>query len=460
MTRRVASLRWRLLAATLAAMAVALTLAGVLLQSLFREHVMRQTEADLLRQLDLLTARLVVDAADQPRVDAAALADPRWQQPYSGLYWQVDRQSPVPAQGVLRSRSLWEDTLALPMDEPVRGEVHRHTLAGPQDSELRVLERTVRVGQSDSAWRLGVAVDLAETGAAVARFRGQLVLSLAVLLVLLGLAAWAQVAVGLRPLRDLRAALAALREGRAHRLPSGLPAEVQPLVDDFNRVLARQEDHLSRARTQAGNLAHALKTPLAVLDQLATQAEPPADWRHHVREQVALARRHVDWQLAQARASAAGQRRGHRTEVAPTGNALLRVMDKVHAQRHLDLGAHWPREPLVFAGEEPDLQELLGNLLDNACQWAQSSVALIGQRLPNDRLVLCVDDDGPGIAPEAREQALARGGRLDERKPGSGLGLAIAQDLARRYEGTLTLEDSPLGGLRVRVELPAAPDLA
>ncbi len=135
-------------------------------------------------------------------------------------------------------------------------------------------------------------------------------------------------------------------------------------------------------------------------------------------------------------------------------------MDKVHAQRHLDLGAHWPREPLVFAGEEPDLQELLGNLLDNACQWATSAVALTGQRLPNDRLALCVDDDGPGIAPEAREQALARGGRLDERKPGSGLGLAIAQDLARRYEGTLTLEDSPLGGLRVRVELPAAPDLA
>lgn len=459
MTRRVASLRWRLLAATLAAVAVALSLAGVLLQGLFRDHVMRQAEADLLRQLDLLTARLVVDATDRPRVDAAALADPRWQQPYGGLYWQVDRQTPAPASGVLRSRSLWEDTLALPQDEPAQGEVHRHTLPGPQGSELRVLERTVRVGAADSAWRLGVAADLTETDAAVARFRGQLIISLAVLLVLLGLAAWAQVAVGLRPLRDLRAALAALRDGRAHRLPSGLPAEVQPLVDDFNRVLARQEGHLNRARTQAGNLAHALKTPLAVLDQLATQAKPPTDWRAQVREQVALARRHVDWQLAQARASAAGQRRGHRTEVEPTGNALLRVMDKVHAQRHLDLGAHWPREPLVFAGEEPDLQELLGNLLDNACQWAQSSVALIGQRLPNDRLVLCVDDDGPGIAPEAREQALARGGRLDERTPGSGLGLAIAQDLARRYEGSLALEESPLGGLRVRVELPAAPDL-
>jgi len=459
MTRRGVSLRWRLLAATLAAVAVALALAGVLLQGLFREHVMRQTEADLLRQLDLLTARLVVDSADQPRLDATALPDPRWQQPYGGLYWQLDRQTPSPAPGVLRSRSLWEDTLALPLDDLMQGEVHRHTLPGPQGGELRVLERTVRVGPADSAWRLSVAADQAETIAAVARFRGQLALSLALLLALLGLAAWAQVAVGLRPLRDLRTALAALREGRAHRLPSGLPAEVQPLVDDFNRVLARQEDHLSRARTQAGNLAHALKTPLAVLDQLAMQAQPPADWRSQVREQVAVARRHVDWQLAQARASAAGQRRGHRTEVAPTGNALLRVMDKVHAQRHLDLGAHWPREPLVFAGEEPDLQELLGNLLDNACQWAQGSVALIGQRLPGERLVLCVDDDGPGIAPEAREQALARGGRLDERKPGSGLGLAIAQDLAQRYDGSLTLEGSPLGGLRVRVELPAAPPL-
>ena len=460
MTRRAASLRWRLLAATVAAMAVALALAWVLLQGLFREHVTRQFEADLLRQLDLLTARLVVDATDHPRVDTTVLADPRWQQPYGGLYWQVDRQTPAPTAGVLRSRSLWDDTLALPPDTPGQGEVHRHTLAGPQGNELRVLERTVRVGSADTAWRLSVAGDLTEAWEAVARFRGQLALSLALLLALLSLAAWAQVAVGLRPLQDLRTALAALRDGRARRLPAHLPAEVQPLVDDFNRVLERQDEHLSRARTQAGNLAHALKTPLAVLDQLAAQAQPPADWRAQVREQVALARRHVDWQLAQARASAAGQRRGLRTEVAPTGNALLRVMDKVHAQRHLDLGADWPREPLVFAGEEPDLQELLGNLLDNACQWAHSSVALSGRPLPHGRLVLCVDDDGPGIAPEAREQALARGGRLDERKPGSGLGLAIAQDLARRYEGSLALEESPLGGLRVRVELPAAPELS
>lgn len=475
---RTRTLRFRLLAITLAGVAVAMVLAGVVLSGLFREHVQQQFEAVLAQQLDQVTARLDFDAQGQPQVAAQALSDPRWLKPYSGLYWQVD-QVETDGQtraGVLRSRSLWDTSLALQPDTLADGAVHVHEAAGPQGVPLLVLERTVRSavlqGAKSPSWRLIVAADLQATQAATARFTRVLGLSLAVLFVLLAAAAWAQVAVGLRPLGALQRGLRDVQRARTTQLRGAFPAEVQPLVDDFNAVLGRNAEVVERARTQAGNLAHALKTPLTVLEQAAHAAPPGAAAAEElaalVREQVQVARRHIDWHLARARVAASAGLPGQRTALEPVVRSLVRVMDKVHAGRCVAVQVDLPPSPLWFAGEVQDLQEMLGNLLDNACKWARSVVRLRvwaeeagrgGEGGARRQLVLAVEDDGPGIGAAQRAQALQRGVRLDEAVPGTGLGLAIVQELAGLYGGCLELGPAdPLGGLRAVLRLPAAPN--
>lgn len=462
------SLRFRLLAVTVAGLTVAVVLAGLVLSGLFREHVQRQFEAALVQQLDQVTARLEFDAQGQPVVAAQSLSDPRWLKPYSGLYWQVDAMAPDGRgrAGVLRSRSLWDTSLTLQVDALADGAVHVHEVAGPQGAPLLVLERTVRAGGMDAArWRLIVAADLQATQAATAQFTRVLALSLATLLVLLAVAAWTQVAVGLRPLLALQRGLQDVQQARATQLQGAFPAEVQPLVDDFNAVLARNAEVVERARTQAGNLAHALKTPLTVLENAAC-APAPSDGAALgalaalVREQVQVARLHIDWHLARSRVAASAHLPGQRTALEPVVGGLVRVMNKVHAGRGLDITMALPDASLFFAGEAQDLQEMLGNLLDNACKWAQSTVRLNAQALSGQRpqLVVSVEDDGPGIGATQRAQALERGVRLDETVPGTGLGLAIVQDLAALYGGQLDLEPADLGGLRVVLTLPAARD--
>jgi signal transduction histidine kinase len=453
------SLRFRLLAATLVALVLALVLAGMLLTSLFREHVMRQFETVLTQQLDQLTARLEFDAAGQPLIDATRLSDPRWQKPYSGLYWQLDRIDAGNAgqSAALRSRSLWDTALTLPRDALANGAVHVHEGRGPQDAPLMMVERTVHTAdQPDAAWRLIVGGDMQEATGAVDRFTGVLAASLLALGVLLVLAALAQVAVGLSPLRAMQRALTQVHEGRSPRLQGRFPTEVQPLIDGFNGVLDRNAEVVARARTQAGNLAHALKTPLAVLAHAADSDGPRDELAARVREQVALSRRHIDWHLARARVAATQRLPGQRTPLAPVLGGLIRVMDRVHAERQLDLHLGELAPDLAFAGEEQDLQEMMGNLLDNACLWARRRVEVLARR-DGDRVQITVEDDGPGIAPDQRDAVLARGVRLDEATPGSGLGLAIVADLVALYQGHIALDTAALGGLRVSVSLPASP---
>ena len=456
--RFTASLRFRLLAATVVALSAALVLAGVLLTGLFREHVVRQFESGLTAQLDQLTARLVVDAQGGPQIDGQRLSDPRWERPYSGLYWQIDRLSADghTRRAVLRSRSLWDDTLALEADPLVDGQRHVHHGVGPLQRPVLLVERTVRTAESAGiGWRLVVASDLAPTEQAVRDFNRSLVMSLIGLGVLLVLAALAQVAVGLAPLRALQIALNRVRDGQAPRLLGQFPRELKPLTDDFNAVLDNNAAATARARSQAGNLAHALKTPLAVLAQAASAPGERDALPALVSEQVALAQRQLDWHLARARAAATQGLPGQRAAVGSVLQGLLRVMAKVHAERRLEWHASPVSDGLWFAGEAQDLQEMLGNLLDNAGRWARGAVAVSAEHR-GDRLLITVDDDGPGIAPDRRDAALTRGVRLDESAPGSGLGLHIVADLAALYGGTLSLHDSTLGGLRALLDLPAA----
>jgi len=240
---------------------------------------------------------------------------------------------------------------------------------------------------------------------------------------------------------------------------------VQPLVDDFNAVLQRREEIVERSRTQAGNLAHAIKTPLAVMAQAAQAVGTEADEGQRslartVGEQIELARRQVDRHLARARAAGGLGLPGLRTEVGPVVDALLKVMERLYAARKLRVDARIPAG-LAVRSELQDAQEMIGNLLDNACKWARSQVRV--SAMPHDAgtaraLAIVVEDDGPGIDAQSRGRALERGARLDESVPGSGLGLAIVRDLAALYDGALALEASPLGGLRATLMLPRGGD--
>lgn len=452
------SLKHRLLLLTLLTAGLTLVVAGVVLSALFREHVRQQFIDGMGADLDQVMARLDVDARGLPTLDASRLSDPRWGRPRSGRYWQVDGAGADGTAGLLRSRSLWDEQLDAPRDMPGNGESHVHELVDQHQDTLLLIERTLRAPGAKGPWRVMVAAETKPLEQAAARFNTVLAWSLLALLLLLSAGALLQVRLGLAPLGRLRMALSDLRQGRTQRLEGRYPDEVQPLVDDLNSVLARQAEGLQRARAQAGNLAHALKTPLTILAQGATQAQASAGALHDlpalVSDQVQVARRHIDWHLARSRAAAAQSTVGLSTPLQPVAEGLVRVMQKIHATRGIAVVANIDAH-LAFAGESQDLQEMLGNLLDNACKAACSKVRVRAAR-EGKALCISVDDDGPGIPEQDRAAALQRGGRLDESTPGSGLGLAIVQELATLYGGAIELSGNAMGGLHAMLTLPAA----
>ena len=260
---------------------------------------------------------------------------------------------------------------------------------------------------------------------------------------------------GLSGIQPLRARLAAVREGRERRIDGAYPSEVQPLVDDLNGLIEHRERAVARAIAKAGDLAHNLKTPLAVLAREAGRAETAGqhDIAVSIAQQVERMRRQVDRHLAHARAAASGAASGARSSVRESAEGLCRALQRLHADRGLAIETHVSDLHAVRAQRE-DLDEMLGNLLDNACTWARSRVAVTSEAADGSVTIL-VDDDGPGLPEEMREQVLRRGVRADEGVPGSGLGLAIVGDLTEVYGGSLSLERSPRGGLRTRLRLPS-----
>lgn len=441
------SLRIRLLLAAACSVVAALVLAGIGLILLFEQHVERRSERELVNHLNQLTAAFQLTETGAPEA-ALPLSDPRFVKPYGGLYWQIQDS----AGDAIRSRSLWDFSLDLPPDPPSSGELHRHFLAGPAGSRLLVIERGLRLGER--VFRLAVGIDRREIAENVRDLGWNTTLSLAILAVVLLAAAAAQVSVGLKPLQGLRAELAKVHAGSSRRLEAGFPSEVQPLVDDLNRLLEEQMAAVERARTEAGNLAHGLKTPLTVLAaerrKLAEQGKSAA--AEVVGQQIEAMRRQIDYQLARARAASSSRRPGIVAPVRPVVERLVRVVGRVGTSPKVELNAAVGAEH-VFAGDAQDLEEMVGNLLDNACKWARRRVRIWSQS-SRERVTILVDDDGPGLPAQRREDVFERGRRLDQSVPGSGLGLAIVRDLAEIYGGHVELEDSPEGGLRVRLELP------
>lgn len=440
-----APLSRRLLAAALVWLAAALAGAFLLLGDIFRDHAARGLEARLLDDMDHLAAALE-PAPDGALALTRPLPDSRYDRPYSGRYWQVETEGREP----LRARSLWDAVLPNPPDALRDGEIHRHEFAGPAGQTLVAVERNLAVDGTAARVRLVVAADAAEIAAAVDAFRGALALSLAILGAGLALAAVLQVRYGLAPLRRLRAALAAFEAGKAGALDGAWPREIAPLVADLDALLARNRALVERARSEAANLAHALKTPLAVLRNEA--GTPGGDLPGTVRRQVDAMQGHVERHLARARAGAAAATQGKGTDARAVAIRLCETLGKLHPGR--SIGTSLSGTGLVFAGAADDLADILGNLLDNALKWARGEVRLSLSR-DGGMLAVDIEDDGPGIAPESRAAVLRRGLRLDESMPGTGFGLAVADELVALYKGSLELGTSGLGGLRVTLRLPA-----
>jgi len=444
------SLRLRLLVGAAIWIVLALAVAGTLLAALFRGHVERRLEAELATQLEQIAAAL-----ERPGAGSLILthqpSDPRLRKPYSGFYWQVDG-----AEGpIFRSRSLWDVALRLPTETSPDGKVHRHRITGPQGQQLIALERTVTLADAPGAYRVVAATDETELTAAAAAFTRTLAISLGVLAVALVAAVAIQVQVGLRPLHRLRAGVAAIREGRIKRLEGSFPTETQPLVEDLNALLQRNEEVVARGRTQAGNLAHGLKTPLSILanevDRLA--ADGASQLSAAMRGQIATMRQQIDYHLARTRAAAAFDVPGARVPVAPSVAAIHRTLARLYVDRELQFAIEIPADH-VFRGEQQDLEEMLGNLMENACKWARCRIAATS-RHDDGLLTITIEDDGPGLAHEQQGHALVPGARFDDNVPGTGLGLAIVRDLATLYNGSIKLGSSTLGGLRAELILPA-----
>jgi signal transduction histidine kinase len=446
------SLRLRLLIAAAISITAALTLAGLGINLLFERYVERRVERELQGHLIQLAAGIEVDADGNIAV-TRDLADPRFSQPLSGLYWQVDADG----KDVARSRSLWDERLAVPTPPTAPEDVHIHVFPGPEGVELFSQGRLiiVDVNEKKQPLVLTVGLDRREITETVASFSRDLLLSLVLLGAALIAAAWLQVSIGLRPLEIIRGRLEAVRGGAAKRLEGDFPVEVQTLADEVNGLLAAQEQQLVKARRRAGDLAHGLKTPITILGSIARDLRRSGSDRaaSDVEEQAAVLGLHVERELARARMAT-----GHGRVQAPLKPALERL---TAAMKRLPGGERlaWDisgAEAGTVPMEGSDLTELLGNLLDNARKWAKSRI-VVSTRGDESELSLLVEDDGPGVPADNLAHIAEPGRRLDENPQGSGLGLAIVTDIANAYGLRLTFGKSPLGGLATTVTFPATP---
>ena len=435
-----------------------LIVTGVALSSIYRHAVERAFD----RRLDVYLRTLVADVAS-PEEGAdkfpQSIGEPLFELPLSGWYWQVTRLD-TPKPEVHSSRSLWDSNLPRLRDAAVdaaSGGYRKGYTQGPEDVRLRLVERNIDLGD-DGRYLLQVAGDASEIDAEMTSFDRIIGGIFSGLTVALLLTTALQVRFGLSPLKRISASLAAIRSGRAERLEGEFPVEIASLARETNALIEANREIVERARTHVGNLAHALKTPLSVLVNEAA-ARPADPLAQKVLEQTDIMRDQVARQLERARLAARSAVVGTLIEVPPVVTALARTMEKLHRDRNIAIDLDVPAQAR-FRGEQQDLEEMVGNLVDNACKWAQSRVAIevIASEPASDgrgRVRIIVDDDGPGLSAAEREQVARRGRRLDESKPGSGLGLSIVVELASLYGAALTLGTAPIGGLRAELALPA-----
>lgn len=435
--RTLVSLRARLLAGAALWITAALLVAWFWIGDLLRGTLEHAFDQRLEATLTALLATLEIASDGSVTLDRP-LADPAFDRAFSGWYWQVADDSTVR----LRSRSLWTEQIAL------AGEDAR----GPDGRLLRLVRRTATVPGSPGPLVISVAGPQDEIDVEAAHIGRTLAIALAVLGAGLALAVLLQTTIGLAPFRRLGRQLGEIRRGRRDALDPDTFAEVAPLVREVNALLRHNQEVVARARTHAGNLAHALKTPLSVATLEAARLDAP-----QLAEAAGQMDRMIRHHLRRARAAALHGVLGARVEVAPVVADLQAVLERIHAGRPVSVSVTVAiAAGTAFAGERQDLEEMAGNLLDNAFKWAAGRIA-VSAAVEGGRLALTIADDGPGLSPAEMARAIQPGTRLDGGTAGDGFGLAIAADLAGLYGGRLVLERSAFGGLAVRLELPAAP---
>jgi signal transduction histidine kinase len=437
---------------------VILIATGIALSTLYRHAVERAFD----RRLDVYLRTLVADVAspeDSGDKFPQSIGEPLFELPLSGWYWQVTRlDSKTPE--VHSSRSLWDSNLprlAADRSTTAEPESRQGYTRGPEDQDLRLVERNIDLG-TDGRYLVAVAGDAAEIDDETQSFNRAIIVTFTALTMALLLTTALQVRFGLAPLARISESLAAIRSGRAERLEGEFPVEIAPLARETNALIESNREIVERARTHVGNLAHALKTPLSVIvNEAATRGSDR--FAQKVLEQTDIMRDQVARQLERARLAARSTRISALVDVPPVVTALGRSMEKLHRDREIAIDIDVP-ERACFRGEQQDLEEMVGNLVDNGCKWARSRVAIEVLADPpvagsvKARVRIIVDDDGPGLSPAQRDQVALRGQRLDETKPGSGLGLSIVVELAGLYGGVLTLGTAPIGGLRAELALP------
>ncbi|HEX5211859.1 MAG TPA: sensor histidine kinase [Pseudolabrys sp.] len=456
---RANSLALRLFLSATAWAVVILLISGLVLSSIYRQAVERAFD----RRLDVYLRTLVADVASPEETSdkfPQSLGEPLFELPLSGWYWQVTRLDPD-KHDMRASRSLWDAGLPHLQDRGVAAGpdgTRQGYVAGPEEQRLRLVERNIDLGD-EGHYLVAVAGDAAEIADEVHSFDQALIITFSILAAVLLLTTMFQVRFGLAPLKRITDSLTAIRSGSAERLAGQFPEEIAPLARETNALIDANKEIVERARTHVGNLAHALKTPLSVMVNEA--ASRPGDaFAAKVQEQADIMRDQVARHLERARLAARLTVVGSITEVEPVVTALARTMEKIHHDRGIAIDVR-ANTDARFRGERPDLEEMVGNLVDNASKWAAARVAIEVVRENDDtandnRVRIVVDDDGRGLSPSEREQVAQRGSKLDETKPGSGLGLSIVVELAALYGGELKLSTAPLGGLRAELVLPAA----
>jgi len=448
------SIAVRLAVSALLSSAGILVIAAWILTTLYRENTERAFDSRLLVFANNLATDLVSPNDSEAR--SFTLGDPRFDLPLSGWYWQVGRAEAKP-RDLRTSRSL----VGVPLKGPDQagtatlGQIRQGYTRAQDDRPLRIVERDVDVGQ-DGRYTVRVAGPADEIVNDVDRFRFSLFVTFGLLGLSLAVTALLQIRFGLAPLTKLRTALGAIRRGESDRIDGQYPRDIAPLAGEINLLIETNREILERARTQVGNLAHALKTPLSIIVNEVGARDAPDELADKIREQAAVMRDQVNYHLDRARAAALAGTLGTSTEIEPALAGLVRTFGKIYRDKDIAYEVH-VAAGLRFRGERQDFEEMVGNLVDNASKWASGRVAISASAVDQDEyphLLVAIEDDGPGLAPDDRAAVLGRGQRLDETKPGSGLGLSIVADLAALYRGRFRLEAAALGGLRAVLEVP------
>ena len=447
------SLRLRLLVAGGITLAIALAVAGFGLEILFERHVQRRAVTELETDIRQLLAGLQVDPGGTITLNRTP-ADQRYDQPLSGLYWQIKSAGNI----VRRSRSLWDDELALPPDDLPDGGHHVHLIPGLSNAILLAVERKLSVRRGDKTFilRLAAAKDRSEIVDAVKNFREDLVMALVLLGISLLIALWTAINLGLSPMRKLREALSRLRAGQSKRLTGSYPSEVAPLVVDLNDMLDQQDRSIEQARARAADLAHGLKTPLTALSMLAEEMQEQGARENglELAQYSARMQRYVERELILARTSSSSHRKSDSTRLNDIVPQMVRTMRRLPRGNQIEWKIDLAKDDILRI-DDTIVGEILGNLLDNARKWARSTVC-VRSSAEAGRHVITIVDDGPGVAADKLNDIDERGGRLDSRRDSTGLGLSIVKDILDQLGGRLDVYSPPRGqdtGLEVVVQL-------